>query len=107
MEKIMVKKDMAEVYKLKVLDGYAPCDGDGDYKYCEWFKVNNAEELALFNEAFETDAKCDSFPEFICIDADEDYGCCYSQTAAACIEYVEELLGKLGYDVVITLRKES
>ena len=105
--------ESAEAFKLKVLNGYPPCDGSENWEShnYEWFKVNNVEELTLVRETFQITetktTKCDSFPEYICIEHDDTYYQCFGQTLSRCIEYVKELLGKLGFDVIIIPKKEA
>ena len=105
-----------EECKQKLLDkiehaakGFAPCDGNyhDDENTYTWYRPNSKDDLAVLNDIIE-DCTFDEtlIGSWVCVETDES-GSSWLTTVDHCIGYVENLFGKLGFEVSITKKEEK
>ena len=79
------------------------CDGSytSDLNEYEWYFVRNQEDVDILNEVLGIGLSEKHIGEWVCVETDD--GCdAWATTASDGIEYVIDLLTKLGYKVEIT-----
>ena len=86
-------------FRINAAEDYRPFNGgeNHDHNVWFWFKVENRNQLNLLNELYGTRINVSLFPEFICMEyQDENY---FPATLSDSMRYVEELCSKLGVTV--------
>ena len=104
LDKEEARKDIADLLVYDNTVAKIPCDGGENYEshVWEWYKVENQEQLNRLNVFFNTAARAEVFPEFVCIEHYEGDDEGYSQTLTNCIDYVKRFFKDFGYEVELT-----
>ena len=99
------KKNLSVIEQCKDAEGNPNFDGNEHMEYYDylWFRPKNAEEIELLNKAYNDDYSSldnSDIGKWICVETSAD-SVWFSRLENG-IEYVRELLNRLGYEMTVT-----